>query len=434
MLIRRGVLLDGRVVDVRVDTQIRDVAAGLTAHRGETVLDAQFGTVVAGLHDHHLHIRSAAAALESLHVGPPAVRTGEQFARALGAAAPGRDGWVRAIGYHASVAGDLDRHRLDALMPAIPVRVQHRSGVMWILNTPALARVGLADHRDGRLRSADHTWSATLRHRDTPLTDLGERLVAFGVTGVTDATPDLDDADRADLESAHRSGQFRPRVHFLSPGKKILHDDRLDLDGLTAWISRRHHGGHRVAVHCVTTLQLTVAMAALRAAGCDGRDRIEHAAVVPDALLDDLAALGVTVVTQPNFVAERGDQYRSDVPADELAELWRIAALTRAGVPVAGGTDAPFGALDPWAAMRAAVHRRTEAGSVLGPNETLRPAHALRLFLGAPRDPARARTVAPGEPGDLCVLRLAPDAALAELASDMVAATVIGGDVVYRSR
>src|SRR5690625_7653632 len=131
MLIRRGVLLDGRVVDVRVDTQIRDVAAGLTAHRGETVLDAQFGTVVAGLHDHYLHIRSAAAALESLHVGPPAVRTGEQFARALGAAAPGRDGWGRAIGYHAPVAGDLARHRLAARMPASPVSDPPRRGLTW---------------------------------------------------------------------------------------------------------------------------------------------------------------------------------------------------------------------------------------------------------------------------------------------------------------
>jgi hypothetical protein len=28
--------------------------------------------------------------------------------------------------------------------------------------------------------------------------------------------------------------------------------------------------------------------------------------VVPDGYLDDLAELGVTVVTQPNFVAERG--------------------------------------------------------------------------------------------------------------------------------
>ena len=68
-----------------------------------------------------------------------------------------------------------------------------------------------------------------------------------------------------------------------------------------------------------------------------------------------MGVAGVTVVTQPNFVAERGDQYLVDVPAAQHHELWRVATLTRAGVPVALSTDAPFGDADPWAAMRAAA-------------------------------------------------------------------------------
>ena len=44
----------------------------------------------------------------------------------------------------------------------------------------------------------------------------------------------------------------------------------------------------------------------------------------------DLTDLGVTVVTQPNFVAERGDQYLTDVPAAEHHELWRVASLLKA--------------------------------------------------------------------------------------------------------
>lgn len=35
------------------------------------------------------------------------------------------------------------------------------------------------------------------------------------------------------LMMAHRHGEFRPRVSFLAPGKKILHDDQLDLEALT---------------------------------------------------------------------------------------------------------------------------------------------------------------------------------------------------------
>ncbi len=434
MLIRRGVLLDGRVVDVRVERQIRDVAAGLDPQPGESVFDANLGTLIPGLHDHHLHVRSAAAALDSLPLGPPAIGTEEQFSRALAAAKPGPDGWIRAIGYHESVAGFLDRTRLDAVAPAIPLRVQHRSGVLWILNSAGLARVGLAHHPDGRLRSADRTWAEALPRRHTSLAALSRRLCALGVTGVTDATPDLSDGDRATLQSAHDQGVFRPRLHFLSPGKVILHDDRLDLDGLIAWIAERHRVGQPVAVHCVTAAQLTVAVAAFRATGCHRRDRIEHAAVVPDEMIEDLVELGVTVVTQPNLLVERGEQYRTDIPAGEQSQLWRVAALAGAGVAVAGSTDAPFGSPDPWAAMSAAVHRRTETGAIVGPAERISPARALRLFLGKPADPARPRAVSPGGPGDLCVLQLPPEAALAELSSDMVAATVIGGELAYRFR
>ena len=184
-------------------------------------------------------------------------------------------------------------------------------------------------------------------------------------------------------------------------------------------------------MHCVTAAQLVVTIAALRAAGGHPRDRIEHAAVVPDDSLADLAELGVTVVTQPNFVAERGDQYLADVPAAEHGQLWRVASLLDAAVPVALSTDMPFGDGDPWAAMRAAVHRTTPSGAVLNADECVSARTALTMFLGRPDRPGRARTVEPGQPGDLCVLSEPPATALAELDAGMVAATVIGGELVY---
>jgi predicted amidohydrolase YtcJ len=416
MLIHRATLLDGRVADVRVGERVVDVAPSLPPEPGEDILDARLGAVLPGLHDHHLHVRAAAAALDSLLVGPPAVRTEVEFADTLAAAAPGSDGWIRAIGYHDSVAGQLDRTRLDALVPRTPLRVQHRSGALWILNSAALTRIGLAEHADGRLRSTDPR-SAAVPRRLPDIPGLGRRLTGYGITGITDATPDLSADDLAELTS-----QLRQRLHRLAPGKMILHDDALDLDALTSWIAERHTVGVPVAVHCVTAAQLVVTIAALKAAGPHPRDRIEHAAMVPDDAVADLVDLGVTVVTQPNFVAERGDQYRQDIPPDEQPQLWRLASLIEAGVPVAASTDAPFGALDPWAAMRAAVDRP-------GP-ERVPAAQALQLFLGRADQPAHPRTVAAGQPADLCVLKVPPGQALPTLASDLVAATVIGGDVV----
>ncbi len=433
MLIQRATTLDGLVVDLRVSVCIDEVADTLAPRPGEDVLDAAGGTVLPGLHDHHVHLFSAAAAQTSTRVGPPQVRDRDEFAAALAGAEAGDDGWIRAVGYHDSVAGPLDREALDALAPSTPLRVQHRSGVLWILNSAGLARVGLAGHPDGRVRSAD-AWSDALSRNQTSLTELSGRLSSYGVTGITDATPDLDIADIVRLSELHRHGEMDQRAHCLAPGKRILHDDDLNLEQLTDWITERHRDGSPVAVHCVTAAQLLVAIAALREAGCHPRDRIEHAAVVPPDCLVDVADLAVTVVTQPNFVAERGDQYLDEVPAAEHEQLWRVASLLEAGVPVAFSTDMPFGEGDPWAAMRAAVHRATPSGAVLGSEERISARTALTMFLGSPDQPARPRTIAPGAPADLCVLCVPPETALAELDAGMVAATVIGGEITYRAK
>jgi hypothetical protein len=305
---------------------------------------------------------------------------------------------------------------------------------LWILNSAALGLLGMPEHPDGRLRASDR-WSEALHPRDTDLPELSRRLTALGVSGVTDATPDLDADDIVSLLVAHRRGEFAPRVSFLAPGKKILHDDRLDLESLTGWIADHHAGGQPVAVHCVTAAQLVVTIAALRAAGSHPLDRIEHAAVVDDDNLADLADLseskGLTVVTQPNFVAERGDQYLAEVPAAEHPALWRVASLRKAKVRVALSTDMPFGRGDPWAAMRAAVHRTTESGAVLGADECVSATEALTMFLGRADQPGRTRSVDRGQPGDLCVLTEPPAVVLAELDAGLVAATIVDGTIVY---
>lgn len=421
MLIRHATMLDGRVADIRLAERILEVAPDLARLPGEFVLDARFCAVLPGLHDHHLHLRAAAAALGSLAVGPPAVHTERQFVTVVSAAEPAEDGWIRAVGYHESVAGQLNRARLDALQPRTPLRVQHRSGALWILNSAGLANIGRPDHPDGRIRSDDRVLSEAVPRRQPDLPALSRRLARYGVTGVTDATPDLRPDEIHSLTAA-----FGQRVRCLAPGKKILHDDALDLDGLTSWVAGRHAARVPVAIHCVTATQLIVAGAALRAAGVHPGDRIEHAAIVPD--VGALADLGVTVVTQPNFVAERGDQYLNDVPTDEHQQLWRVASLIRAGVPLAGSTDAPFGALDPWAAMRAAVTRATPSGHVIGPDERVEARRAIRMFLGAADSPGEPRRIEPGQPGDLCVLSVPPQEALATLASDMVVAAIVDGN------
>src|SRR5256885_1280524 len=122
-LLIRGAEVDGRVVDVRIESGLVAAVTGGSARapddRGVDVVDAGGGALLPGLHDHHIHLLALAAAARSVRVGPGDVRGVDGFALAFRAAdavlEPGR--WVRAVGYHESVAGPLDRQALDAVVP-----------------------------------------------------------------------------------------------------------------------------------------------------------------------------------------------------------------------------------------------------------------------------------------------------------------------------
>jgi len=277
---------------------------------------------------------------------------------------------------------------------------------------------------------------------------VGRELASRGVTGVTDATPGGDVASHEALASAVRDGLLPQTVTSLGlafePGAagelrcgphKILLDDRHlpSLDDLCARVCAAHAGGRPVAIHCVTRAEAVLALEALRVAGSHPGDRIEHASLSPPDLVELLVATGVTVVTQPNFVRERGDQYLSDVEPRDLPWLYRCAGLEAAGVPVGAGTDAPFGEPDPWLAMQAAVDRRTESGSVLGADEAVTPERALALFTTPPEAPGGSpRSVSAGAPADLCLLSVPWQRARERLDSGDVAATIVAGRVVWR--
>jgi predicted amidohydrolase YtcJ len=463
VLIERAEVEGRAPVSVRtLGERIAEVGPGLAARPGEERLDAAGGAVLPGLHDHHAHLLALAAAARSLRCGPPEVRTREELARALRAALP-ESGWIRGTGYHDSVAGPLDRRELDALAPGAAVRLQHRSGALWILSSAAVERLGLdrgADapgvERDaaGRATGRVYRLDAWLRERlgaDAPpdLAPVGARLASLGVTGATDATASNGPSELALLEAAAASGALPQRLLVLGrpdlprPShprvargavKLVLAEAALPgFEACAQAIRAAHAAGRAVAVHCVTRAELAFAVGAFDAAGARAGDRIEHAAVAPPELVLRVAALGLTVVAQPHFVHERGDAYAVEVEPADLAWLHRCRGLEAAGVPLAAGTDAPFGAPDPWRAMRAAVERRTESGTRLGAQEALSPERALALFTSPPEAPGGApRRVAPGAAADLCLLDRPWAEARAELDGKGVAATLVAGRVVFR--
>jgi predicted amidohydrolase YtcJ len=136
----------GRLTDVRISgDRVDAVAPRLDRVSGEELLDAAGGALLPGLHDEHLHLSALAAAETSVRCGPPEVRDAGALAAALTAASADSSGWVRGVGYVETVAGDLDAAALDRLHAARPVRIQHRSGALWMVNSVAAVQLGLAE-------------------------------------------------------------------------------------------------------------------------------------------------------------------------------------------------------------------------------------------------------------------------------------------------
>lgn len=454
--------VEGTIVDVRLaDGRITEIHPDLDQERDEERFDAKGGALLPGLHDHHLHLHAMAAAATSVRCGPPEVRNRDQLAAALQSAAMGtvRGAWLRGVGYHESVAGMIDRTDLDRIGGDPPVRIQHRGGGLWIVNTAGLRALGLLDggtipegvevgatgQPTGRLWRADE-----LFRRDTdppPLADVGRQLLSYGITGVTDATPSLDGAALDSLVAARQDGSLPQRLIALGapadwedglvergPRKLLLHDHDLpSLDDLIELIAEAHHVGRPVAVHCVTSTSLVLTVTALDLAGSIEGDRIEHASVVPPGLTAALRALQIRVVTQPSFVRDRGDAYLASVDPADIDCLYPHATLLSDGIPVAASSDAPFGDPDPWHGIAAAVSRTTATGAVLGANERIGPQQALAGYLSAGERPGEAaRRIAVGAPADVCVLSI-PLAAALERPDARHVALVVAGDTPYEA-
>jgi predicted amidohydrolase YtcJ len=457
-LLLREAEVDGARVDVRVDDGlVVSVGPPGGVPGADEVIECAGGALLPGLHDHHLHLLAMAAAAESVDVSgdlDEAVRAAHSQAQ------PGAA--IRAVHYDEVRHGPLDRWRLDALAPGRAVRVQHRSGALWVLSTVALDEVGAAEageagiERDhlqqptGRLFRLDGWLRGRLPGRLPPdLAAVGRRLASYGVTGVTDCTPAAVTEYFEPIAAAVRAGAL-PLTVWVTGGPelsethpppplrrgpvKVLITDHAfpSFDEVSAAFARAHRAGRAVAVHCVSRAGLLLALAAWGAVGSVPGDRVEHAAVTPLEAVPFLRELSLTVVTQPAFLAARGDGYLAEVEPADQPDLYRCASLQEGGVSVGGSTDAPFGPDDPWCAVRAAIDRRAASGAPVGSDRGLDGVSALDLFLGPPEHPGGPRRrVTPGVAADFCLLDVPLGVALREPSSGHVVTTVAGGRRTY---
>jgi hypothetical protein len=314
----------------------------------------------------------------------------------------------------------------------------------------------------------------------------GQRLAALGLTAACDADMRRDsytafaEADEAGLLSQRIYGLV---VHdqvdwLLASGQRGRRSDLLAAEAVKIWadggMSSRTaaiHGsypvppygdgimyfepgeltemvrgfdaqGFQVCIHAQGDRAIEAVLDAYAAtmtpeAGNQKRHRIEHAGAMYQPLAARAAALGVVVASQPGFLSSLGDGFAAAF-GDRGDELYAFASWQRAGITVAGSSDAPVITADPLVGIRDAMLRRTGSGNLLGPAERLTARDALALYTTQAAFAAHRETeigsLEPGKHADLTVLDRNPlDTDPERITGIEVLATMLGGRPVYES-
>ncbi|MFF2654406.1 amidohydrolase [Streptomyces sp. NPDC058045] len=207
--------------------------------------------------------------------------------------------------------------------------------------------------------------------------------------------------------------------------------EHLDAEAVAAHVAACTEAGLQAGFHAIGDAAVTAVVTGTRAAGervgearlRAARHRVEHAEMLTPETIAAFAELGLTASVQPAFDALWGGEdgmYAQRLGAQRARGLNPFAALLRAGVPLALGSDSPVTPLDPWGTVRAAAFHHTPEHRVSV--RAAFTAHTRGGWRALGRDDAGV--LVPGAPADYAVWRTeelvvqAPDDRVARWSTD----------------
>ncbi|SFK46428.1 amidohydrolase [Streptomyces pini] len=236
----------------------------------------------------------------------------------------------------------------------------------------------------------------------------------------------------------------------------------LDAEAVAAHVAACTEAGIQAGFHAIGDAALTAVTEGVRAAaervGLErvraARHRVEHAEMLTGATVAAFAELALTASVQPAFDAAwggEGGMYARRLGRERARTLNPYAALLRAGVPLALGSDSPVTPLDPWGTLRAAAFHRTPEHRISV--RAAFTAHTRGGWRAVGRDDAGV--LVPGAPADYALWRTGdlvvqvPDGRIAAWSTDprsgtpglpdlgpgrplpVCLRTVVGGQTIY---
>jgi hypothetical protein len=480
---------DGRVLAVGKNGDLKEFRGSKTK-----VVDCRGKTILPGFNDAHCHFVALAKSMVNLNLGPAKVHSIFDIQREIRELAQNfpQGSWIRAEGYNEFYLAEKrhpTRWELDKATSLHPVKLTHCSGHAHVLNSPALALVGISretpeppggiierDWQTGEPNGLLYDMGGFLAKRVPPLANselcrgiklANQELLSQGITSVQDASPGNDWERWRMFQQWKEEGSLKCRVSLMlgMEGFKQYQEERLAFDEIhlggvkiilqettgqlsPPWeelepVMRRIQAkGLQVALHAVEGTTVEAACSILEhilqgSPRTDHRHRIEHCSVCQPEIAKRLASLGIVVVTQPAFIYYNGERYLKTVPKRQLQHLYPIATLLKAGVKVAAGSDCPVAPANPLVGIYAAVSRKAETGEAVLPDECISPLEAIRMYTEsaayASFEEGVKGSISPGKFADLVVVSDDPTKLPVEEIKDLkVEMTIIGGDIVYR--
>ena len=422
---------DGKIVAVG---RAKEAAAALGSDADR--FDCEGGVLLPAFIDAHCHLLSYAASLLSVDCST-ARSIGEiQDAIRQRAKRTQAGRWIRAFGYEETQLAEA-RHPtaldLDGATLEHPVRLVHNSGHARVLNSPALRLAeidgsteeppGGVIERDLATGEPNGVLFGMERIVDQAVPSLAyeelsdavrracRRFLSAGITAIQDATHTNGSSEWALFQRLMADGSLTLDVvmmegseHFgelpetalvgqlvRGPVKVMLHElestepDAGEVAAMAQAVQAVHAAGRQLAIHAIGEQAVLRAVEALEAAlqksPRDGhRHRIEHCSVLPDGMAARIAELGITVVSQPAFIHERGERYLKLLSDTQIEQLYAFRTLSETAVPLAAGSDAPVTQPLPLASVAAAVDRTTASGAMIGSGQAVDTLDALRWW------------------------------------------------------
>nr|WP_246625066.1 amidohydrolase [Fictibacillus nanhaiensis] len=134
-----------------------------------------------------------------------------------------------------------------------------------------------------------------------------------------------------------------------------IHED----DELLTLLEKARQAEMNIAVHTIGDMALQKTISAIKKCPPKrGVDRLIHAGLVSDSIIEEMKQLSVVLDIQPGFVASDFPWLIERLGTDRIPYAFAFRTLLDEGLICAGGSDAPIEPVDPLLGIYAAVSRR----------------------------------------------------------------------------